>query len=189
MDKKDAAFVIAVGLGLWYMATRSSDTLGGKESNAIKDAMDDVRNLVRGMPAGAVPYEAAIRAAADSTGVPFPILVWMLWEESRYNPKIIDGTIKSPVGAMGIAQFMPGTAKDILGSEAAALDPSKAIPGAARYLARLKKSTGSWKLALAAYNWGSGNLQRQGIAAAPRETRNYYTDILSKANAGGGNYV
>jgi soluble lytic murein transglycosylase-like protein len=118
--------------------------------------------------------------------MPAEILAWQLWKESRYNPAIINGTIKSRVGAMGIGQFMPATAREELGSEAAALDPQRAIPGVAAYMAKLYRKTGSWKLALAAYNWGIGNVQRQGIDAAPAETVDYYSTILKKA---GGNYA
>jgi soluble lytic murein transglycosylase-like protein len=82
---------------------------------------------------------------------------------------------------MGIAQFMPATAAEELGSVEAALDPSVAIPGAARYLAKLYAALGAWDAALGAYNWGLRNVQRRGLAAAPAETRDYYTTILAKA--------
>ena len=90
---------------------------------------------------------------------------------------------------MGIAQFMPATAREWLGSEAAALDPNAAIPGAARYLAWLYNRTGGWAEALAAYNWGIGNVQRKGLARAPAETRDYFSTILAKANQGGSMYA
>jgi soluble lytic murein transglycosylase-like protein len=67
---------------------------------------------------------------------------------------------------MGIAQFMPATAIDELGSQNAALDPDQVIPGAAHYLAKLYSRTGTWAGALAAYNWGIGNVLRKGLVAA-----------------------
>ncbi|MFX7816610.1 transglycosylase SLT domain-containing protein, partial [Acinetobacter baumannii] len=80
--------------------------------------------------------------SANATGVPVSVLAWLLWKESRYRQDIINGTVRSSAGALGIAQFMPATARDELGSEAAALAPAQAIPGAARYLARLIGSAG-----------------------------------------------
>lgn len=114
-----------------------------------------------------------VSKSEQANGIPTGMLDRLLAQESRYRTDIITGAKKSSVGAMGIAQFMPATARQELGSEAAALDPAKAIPGAAKYLARLKISTGSWKGAVAAYNWGVGNVTRKGIAAAPKETQDY----------------
>lgn len=137
--------------------------------------------LTNGWPIGSGPYQNIIQDSALAAGVPPLILAWLLWKESRYSAAIIDGTRRSAVGAMGIAQFMPATAAQELGSTAAALDPAQAIPGAARYLAKLYRGTGSWTGALAAYNWGIGNVQRKGIDSAPAETVDYYTTILRKA--------
>ena len=110
---------------------------------------------------------------------------------SRANPltgeiidaDIIDGHTKSPVGALGIAQFMPATAQQ-LGINP--LDPFQAIDGAGRYLASLYRQTSSWSQALAAYNWGIGNVTRRGLDSAPTETRNYFTQILADVNNASG---
>ena len=69
---------------------------------------------------------------------------------------------------------MPATAVEWLGSEVAALDPVLAIPGAARYLRWLiNKFDGNIEKAVAAYNWGIGNVQRKGLEKAPAETVAY----------------
>lgn len=170
--------------GFWQDA-EVAPTAGDLESNIVSDTM----NLFTNWPTGSAPYRLTIEAAADETGVPVEILSWLLWKESRYNPKIISGQITSRAGALGIAQFMPGTAVEWLGSERAALDPEEAIPGAARYLQWLFNKTGSWSKALAAYNWGIGNVQRKGLAVAPAETRDYFTTILAKANSNGSAYA
>lgn len=172
----------AVGLLLAYDTMRqTAGTAGDDESNIIFDGIDQLSSFTNGWPTGSAPYAELITSSALANNVPPAILAWLLWKESRYSLAIINGTRRSSVGAMGIAQFMPATARQWLGSEAAALDPQKAIPGAARYLAKLYSMTGSWTEALAAYNWGIGNVQRKGIDAAPAETRDYYTSILSKA--------
>lgn len=181
MDRTTLA-VAAGGLLLLYAATRqSAGTAGDDESNIIFDGIDELSSITYGWPLASGPYQQTIEDAASAYRVPALILAWLLWKESRYSAAIITGAKRSPVGAMGIAQFMPATARQELGSEAAALDPDAAIPGAARYLAKLYRSTGSWTGALAAYNWGIGNVQRKGIANAPAETVDYYTTILTKA--------
>lgn len=179
--------IAAVGLVVLYVAVQqSAGTAGDDDSNIFLDGMDELNSMTNGWPSGSAPYRETIMEAATTYGVPASILAWLLWKESRYNPAIIDGTKRSRAGAMGIAQFMPATARDELGSEGAALDPYTAIPGAARYLAKLYRKAGNWTGALAAYNWGIGNVQRRGIAAAPAETVDYFKTILSKA---GGQYA
>lgn len=164
-------------------------TAGDEDSNIVLDGIEGVMGTFSAWPSGSNDYQDAITAAANANGVPVEVLAWLLWKESRYNPQIINGAKRSPVGALGIAQFMPATANQELGSTAAALNPAQAIPGAARYLAKLYNQTGTWAEALAAYNWGIGNVKRKGLANAPAETTDYYTTILSKANSGGESYA
>lgn len=125
-------------------------------------------------PTAAAPYMDAIVAAEMANGLPQGLLARTIYEESRFRPDIIDGTVKSSAGAAGIAQFMPATA-------AAAgidpLDPFQAIPAAARELRAMFNKFGSWPEALAAYNWGPGNLGRKGVGAEPAETRRYVKAI------------
>lgn len=114
--------------------------------------------------------------------------------ESAFNPQAM-----SSVRASGMWQFMPATGKDfelkqnlfrddrrdVLASTRAALD----------YLQRLHKQFGDWHLALAAYNWGEGNVQkaitrntRQGLPTdylslnMPIETRNYVPKLHAIKN-------
>lgn len=122
-------------------------------------------------------YDTIIYSAAAANNLDPALLYRLLYEESRFREDIITGKVRSPVGALGIAQFMPATAVEELGSVEAALDPSVAIPGAARYLAKLIRSTGSVSAGVAAYNWGVGNVKRKGLANAPTETVNYVKAI------------
>lgn len=128
-------------------------------------------------------YASAIATAEQANGIPADLLARLLWQECHYREEIINGTIASPAGALGIAQFMPATARD---EGIDPLDPFQAIQAAARYLARLKRQTGTWTKALAAYNWGIGNVQRKGLDQAPTETRNYFTEILADVNSSTG---
>lgn len=86
----------------------------------------------------------------------------------------------SRAGAMGPWQFMPKTAKEFGLSGYDVFDPEKAADAAARKLGGLLQFFhGDLAKALAAYNWGEGNVQRKGLAAAPEETRNYVPRVLA----------
>lgn len=82
----------------------------------------------------------------------------------------------SPKGAQGHFQFMPGTAKEW--GVTNPNDLANSATGASRYMAYLlKRYNGDLSSALAAYNWGLGNVDRKGLGAAPLETRKYVEDI------------
>jgi len=82
----------------------------------------------------------------------------------------------SPKGAQGHFQFMPGTAKEWGVDDPNDLNQS--ATGAARYMSYLmKRYGGDVTKALAAYNWGMGNLESKGLGAAPLETRKYVEDV------------
>lgn len=116
-----------------------------------------------------------IQAAATRYGVPADILQRLLWEESRFKSAVIEGAQASSVGALGIAQFMPATAAAF---NIDPLDPAQAIPAAAKYLSQLYKMFDSWRLAVAAYNAGAGNVQKYGDVPPFKETQKYVADIV-----------
>lgn len=136
---------------------------------AVEDALSDWK-------ARGEKYRPTIEAAARRHGVPPDLLMRVAYQESRFRDDVISGCTKSPVGAAGMFQFMPGTAAD-LGVNP--LDVASAADGAARYLASNKRKFGSWELALMAYNWGPGNVQKYvaGSKSPPAETRNYVAQI------------
>lgn len=121
-------------------------------------------------------YAAIISQAETENGLPSGLLARVLYRESHFREDIISGAVRSKTGAIGIAQFMPATAVS-MGIDP--LDPFSAIEGAARYLAQLFRTTGSWTEAVAAYNWGIGNVQRKGMAKAPAETRDYLAEVMT----------
>lgn len=146
--------------------------------DSVKAAISNIASSLTGYTPEKVPveYRAPIAKAEAANGIPAGMLARLLWQESRYRADIISGRVKSPAGAIGIAQFMPATAAEWGVNP---YDPLQSIDGAGRYLAWLYRKTGTWAQALAAYNWGIGNVQRKGLQAAPTETRTYYTSILS----------
>lgn len=116
-------------------------------------------------------YDSAFNVATVAYGLPNGLLRAMAWKESRFNRNAV-----SPANAKGLMQLMPKTAA-YYGVDP--FNPFSSIDAAGRELKMLYGITKNWQMALAAYNWGIGNLQRNGIAAAPAETKDYYKTISS----------
>ena len=85
----------------------------------------------------------------------------------------------SPVGAQGPYQFMPATAKEYGVTDP--FDEKQARSGARKYLTNLLDQNGNnLNRALAAWNWGPGNLQKHGMEKMPLETRNFLSRVASQ---------
>lgn len=132
-------------------------------------------------------YASAIRDAEISYNIPQDLLARLLYQESRYRADVISGETRSPVGAIGIAQFMPATAKQygliLANGTDNRTNPFASIQAAARYLSALHRQFNDWKLALMAYNWGPGNVakwnQNQSGYPVPMETSTYVAQITA----------
>ena len=138
-------------------------------------------------PKNAAALMPKLRAAFAAEGVP-PELAWLAEAESSLNP-----SARSPVGAKGLFQFMPETAKAMGLSTFLPDDrtnPEKSARAAARYLRMLHGKFGNWALVLAAYNAGEGRVGRTlakhksnsftAIAdALPAETRMYVPKVCA----------
>jgi hypothetical protein len=122
----------------------------------------------------ASPAEKSFKWLERTYGLPEGTLDKMWKKESNRGQNML-----SPAGAQGHFQFMPETAKQY-----GLTDPNdlgQSSRSAAQYMGDLlRKYGGDFGKALAAYNWGPGNVDRKGLGAAPLETRNYVRDISGR---------
>ena len=118
---------------------------------------------------------ATLEKSASANDIPVDFFVRLIWQESRFDPKSV-----SRAGALGIAQFMPATAR--LRGLADPFDPDQAIPKSAELLRDLIQRFGNPGLAAAAYNAGPRRVDDwlAGRRTLPRETRAYVRIITGQ---------
>jgi len=123
-----------------------------------------------GIPAA---YAAKVYELAARFDLSPALIEALVWQESRWRENAV-----SPVGARGLAQLMPGTARE-LGVDSS--DPFANLEGGARYLRQqLDRFDGDLERALAAYNAGPGRVIRAGGIPRIRETQLYVTAIMGR---------
>lgn len=143
-------------------------------SNYVRIHREPRKQPVSASPAASSgrPFAQLIDAAAQTHGLPAALLHAVVRVESGYDPNA-----RSPKGAAGLMQLMPGTARE-LGVEDV-WDPAANIDGGARYLKRmLDLFDNDLSLALAAYNAGPGAVQGSGSIPDNPETRRYVPSVL-----------
>ena len=119
-------------------------------------------------------YQGMFDSVVNQTGVPGDLLAKVVWAESGWNPGAV-----SPVGAGGLTQLMPGTARDM--GVIDRTDPYDNLKGGAKYLKQMvDRYNGDQQRALVAYNWGPGNADKWNgnPDSLPKETRDYVDRIL-----------
>jgi soluble lytic murein transglycosylase-like protein len=129
-----------------------------------------VANHARAVPQAYAAKVAELSARFDLSPALIEALVW---QESRWRANAV-----SPVGARGLAQLMPGTARD-LGVDAS--NPFANLEGGARYLRQqIDRFGGNIEKALAAYNAGPGRVISAGGIPRIRETQTYVAAVLGR---------
>ena len=119
-------------------------------------------------------FDQLIRQAAQHHGVSEGLVKAIMHTESGFNIHA-----RSPVGAQGLMQLMPATARRFNVSNA--YDPQQNIFGGVKYLSwLLKRFNGDTRLAIAAYNAGEGNVDKYGGIPPFRETQDYVRRVTSR---------
>ncbi|WP_336987066.1 lytic transglycosylase domain-containing protein [Altererythrobacter aquiaggeris] len=118
-------------------------------------------------------YSAKVHELSARFDLSPSLIEALVWQESRWRANAV-----SPVGARGLAQLMPGTARE-LGVNPD--DPFANLEGGARYLRQqIDRFDGDLERALAAYNAGPGRVIRAGGVPEIRETKNYVAAIMGR---------
>jgi membrane-bound lytic murein transglycosylase D len=143
----------------------------------------------------ASPYLFHVVQELEKRGMPTELALLPVIE-SAFNPQAL-----STADAAGLWQFVPGTGKDYNLKQNMFKDERRGVlastDAALTYLQRLYTMFGDWQLALAAYNWGEGNVQKaikknqalgkptdfESLAdLMPAETRNYVPKLQAVKN-------
>lgn len=120
-------------------------------------------------------YDSYFKAAAKKYNVSESLLKAIAKAESNFNPKDVSSS-----GAMGVMQLMPETARGLGVKDP--FDPEQNIMGGAKCISqKLKEFNGDVRLALAAYNAGSGAVRRNG--GVPSYCKTYVSRVLSYKSA------
>jgi soluble lytic murein transglycosylase-like protein len=117
-----------------------------------------------------------LATSAHKHGLPVAFFGNLIYQESGLKPRVV-----SHVGARGIAQFMPGTARMV--GLRNPFNPREALPASAKFLRSLLHQFGNnYGLAAAAYNAGPGKVSRwlKRRTVLPKETRDYVMTITGQ---------
>jgi soluble lytic murein transglycosylase-like protein len=138
---------------------------GVKGSEEMVKESDQAAKKPQGLSGSDI--DTIVNKVGQALGLDPSLIKAVIKTESNFNHKAV-----SPAGAQGLMQLMPGTAREMGVKDP--FSPLDNIWGGARYLKRMLDSHGgNLNRALAAYNWGPGNLQKYGNKRMPRETRRY----------------
>lgn len=169
----EAVWVTGQRAGSSVTSTASTSTAAIPATAAAiipADSVADARRSASGIPDA---YAAHVDDLARRYNLSPALLEALVWQESRWRHDAV-----SPAGARGLAQLMPGTARE-LGVDPD--DPFANLEGGARYLRlQLNRFDGNLELALAAYNAGPARVAREGGIPRIRETENYVASIMRR---------
>ncbi len=157
----------------WKRISKSNDAVGkvaARRGTCVRcdavPARDRTRERFR-------RYDTYIYEASLLYQIPVPLIRAVIKIESDYDPRVV-----SSVGARGLMQLMPGTAKDM--GVKNVHDPRENILGGTRYLRLLaNRFTGDLTLTIAGYHAGPGSIAKYNQKVPPyANTRKYLRMVL-----------
>lgn len=151
---------------------------GASEIYAFNDSANRILKsrpvqVKRGKAVKEIDLAEVITDSAREHGIDPLIVEIVIKHESAFDPEACSG-----VGASGLMQLMPETARDLGVTDIT--DPAQNIQAGTKYLAQQYRHYGNLHLALAAYNAGPGNVDYYGGVPPFDETQNYASSIASE---------
>ena len=188
LDALDATLAMMTGNTPWI---GDLEVIPGAEAEVLYDVEDDSPYAARLFGDGKTGIEEMIVTTAKKyaghpglarAGLnPVEFRIWfqsLVKQESGFSIGA-----RSPVGAFGLTQIMPDTARGLGIYPAYYDDPMLQLDGGARYFLTQLNKFGSVPLALAAYNAGPGNVTKYGGIPPFKETQDYVVRITGFFNA------
>ncbi len=135
-----------------------------------------------------------LESAETQHGIPTDLLARCAFQECSWIPAQIDGTQPSSAGALGILQLMPQFFASVrVPVPFTVADTAAQIQEGAQLLAALYARFADWQVAVAAYNWGSGNVHHEWamdadeyvLADMPPQTQNYVHKVFADVSLPG----
>ena len=163
---------ISGGSSIW-VARGASGSRPNEVDKGLANPSQNPGETIAAPSVGPAQWTAHIARLAVRYDLSPSLLEALVWQESRWNPRAV-----SPVGAKGLAQLMPGTARDMGVNPD---DPLANLEGGARYLRlMLNMFGGDLEKALAAYNAGPARVAKANGIPRIRETQNYVSAIMGR---------
>lgn len=182
----------AAGAAAWYYFYSYTATTiqlasgGGSADTPVGDVVSTVEAAIVGWKnvGSASDWLAALAAAEQQYSLPTDLLARVAYQESHFREDIIRGLRASPAGALGMMQLEPAYYMSVnVPVPFSDSDVQAQIEDAAKEFVHLYQRFSDWKLAVAAYNAGEGNVHKYGGVPPFTETQKYVADILADVPA------
>ena len=169
LDSAEDSLFSSLGTGSNLLTSPSAT--GQNLDNRAAVQPDSQPSLLAPVPSHREEIEQLIDRVAEHVSLAPELIRSVVNAESDFTSNAV-----SSAGAQGLMQLMPATAQELGVKDS--FDPEQNLLGGSRYLKQLlDKYEGNLDQALAAYNWGQGNVDRKGLEQMPKETRDYLVKV------------